>query len=263
MGTLPTHAEMDGWPKERWGLEQFAAERKLLCAWTDRNTLADELITDPVNNIYPALYNASGATVTEIRVEKLNKAAQTEQATAIASYEKAVLTVNYSTLLGPKLWNQRLYMEQMSTHADFHRLAHRGLLFGSGGGARHLNEAEASLKIQGGMTYSVTFYQLPDLPTATWQAEPYRVNDGQITTPRGVVYPPETLLYVGSRNIVTTYASGTGGFQVTYVFRYKSNNGLGWNRFFNQQTNNYEYVFLTNGQKSLPYRTMNFGVFFD
>ena len=96
MAISVAYYEMAGWPRELFFIDAFAGERKLICDWGDRTALATEIML-PGNNIYP--YNNSGAFVSHVPKARplVNGKELQGSLVHMASYVKAVVTVNYST----------------------------------------------------------------------------------------------------------------------------------------------------------------------
>ena len=92
--TLPTYDEMADSPREDRGRFEFTASRRLVCAWDDRLSLANGLMSWP-GQLYP-YWEGSGARVDGIGVEPLPGSKVSQNGVGLATYEKAVVTVRYT-----------------------------------------------------------------------------------------------------------------------------------------------------------------------
>lgn len=265
-----TFSTMDGSPKGIWKWDHYFAVTQLECDWGDANTLASELY-DATNCTYP--YNDSGATVVDVGIQPMKRVA-VNQATEtfnseyplayLAKYSKAVLTVKYSTL-GPKPVNGKLITERLQGHADFKRLPHGPCWFGVDSDARKFLPAEGLLKIEGGLLYSITFHRLATFPLAASPGvvRPYTVNAGAIAAPvLGMTFEPETLLYLGARVHHAVLLTGSTPYTATFPFRYKSNDGDGWNFVWDQEKGEYRKPKFANGNWNRAYTAIDFSSIF-
>lgn len=240
--------EHAGWPRELVFVDAFAAERKLVCAWGDRQTLANEILSTG-NNVYP--YNSSGALVSHVpRIRPLVNGKETQGAQVhMADYELAVVTVNYSTKgrITGVTPGGNLISEWMSTGSTFKTLDRTQLAWAANDG-EPLKPGEGLDKIEPVGNYVLLYNSLPVLPGSVL-TQPGTVNNAGVSTYLlGLTFAAETLLYMGSNITRSLNALGVTAFQVRHKFRYKANAdefGVhGWNYFWNTATNKYEQVFV-------------------
>lgn len=264
MAISVTHREVDGWPKEVYSLEGFAGERKLHCAWSDRHTLATELLFPP-NNIYP--YNSTGAMVTHLpKVEGLRRGKQSQGNTsALASYETAVLLVNYSTfgLATGVTPSQLLISEWTETWSETKTLDRTKFQWKKADGTfTNLGPSEGPSKLEPGMDYVLMYHNLAFVPNAV-TAQPGTVNSGTANTYLlGISFPAETIMYMGAVVKHRTTTGGNDGYTVRYRFRYaphvRDGVARGWNWHWNTENARYEPLYDMDGNVTRPYETSSF-----
>ncbi len=254
--------EHAGWPRELNFIDAFAGERKLVCAWGDRQTLANEILVPP-NNVYP--YNNSGAFVSHApKTRPLANGKQTQGAqTHMASYELAVVTVNYSTKgqVAGVTPGGDLISEWMSTGATFKTLDRTDLVWAANDGDP-LRPAEGADKIEPIGSYILLYNSLPVLPDAVL-TQPGTVNSIAVSTYLlGLTFAAETLLYMGANITPSRNSQGVTTFQVRHKFRYAAHAddaGVhGWNYFWRASTNRYEQVFKAGGIRVKPFTPVAF-----
>ncbi len=242
------YSEVGGWPKEVYSITGFAGERRVTCAWGDRHALAVGLMTPP-DNIYP--YNSSGALVTHLpNVEGLRKGRQAQGDTAdMASYEKAVLTVNYSTfgIATGRTSTGLLITEWTEGWSEHKTLNHAELQWGPDATDDALRPSEGPSKIEPGMDYILMYHSLSSLPAALLTQQG-TVNDAVVSSYLlGLSFPTETVQYMSPmvKHRVTT--EGSTGYQVRYRFRFKPNiqdgEAKGWNWHWNTAEGKYQQVY--------------------
>ncbi len=258
------YSEVSGWPKEVYSITGFAGERRVTCAWGDRHALAVGLMTPP-DNIYP--YNSSGALVTHLpNVEGLRKGKQAQGPTAdMASYEKAVLTVNYSTFgIATGKTPSGLLITEWTEGWTEHKTLNRAVFqWGTGAGARILGPNEGPGKIEPGMDYILMYHSLPSLPGALLTQQG-TVNNAVVSSYLlGLSFPAETVQYMSPmvKHRVTT--EGSTGYEVRYRFRFKPNiqdgEAKGWNWFWRAEKDAYEQLYdVVTEEVKKPYALTTF-----
>lgn len=260
MAISVAYREMAGWPREKFTWEAFAGERKLMCAWSDRTALAIEIMTPP-NNIYP--YNDSGAFVTHIpQVEPFRHGKQSQgTATDTATYEKAVVTVNYSTqgIATGRAPNGTLISEWTETWADHKQLGRTHFEWSDGD---KLEPGDAPGKIEPGMDYILVYHGLAVAPAGVLK-KTGTVNSNAVSSYLlGLSFPAETVQYMGAQVKHSITAQGSTGLQVRYKFRYaphyRDGEAKGWNWFWRSETCQYEQIYDVNGVVKKPYTPAEF-----
>ena len=254
MAVSVNHYEMTNWPKEGYRLGGgFIAERRLKCAWTDRDTLAREILGET----YP--YNSIGAMAMEAYPEPIKGEALAVGASAdMSSYAEAVVVVKYSTQGASEVVSGNLISEWLETSIDFKTLDHRGLQWGVGGGAEALFPAEAPGRIEPTIDYVLLYHELSAVPSSV-VTHTGLVNASAVTAYlMGLTFAPETLLYLGAQVGRSITTAGSTGFSVKHRFRFKGNDGHGWNWFWDQRTHGYSQIRLKTGAVHKPYLTAGF-----
>ncbi len=262
MAISVAYYEMAGWPRELVFVDAFAGERKLICAWGDRATLANDILS-PGNNVYP--YNNSGALVSHVpKIRPLAGGKETQGAQIhMASYEKAVVTVNYSTkgrIVGVTPGGD-LISEWMSTGSTFKTLDRTQLAWAANDG-EPLRPGEGPDKIEPVANYVLLYNSLPSLPGSVLTS-PGTVNSEAVSTYLlGLTFAAETLMYAGSNITRSLNPQGASAFQVRQKFRYRANAdefGVhGWNYFWRTKKNKYEQVFEAGGDRIKPFTPIAF-----
>jgi len=263
MAISVTYYEANGWPKDAYTIDGFAGERKLVCDWGDRHTLATEIMTPP-NNIYP--YNDIGAMVTHIpRVEGWRKGKQSAGTTAgMASYEKAVVTVNYSTfgVATGTTPNQLLISEWTETWSEVKTLDKTKYFWGTA--PKNLGPGEGPSKLEPGMDYILVYHNLLVVPGAVTTV-PGTCNSNVVNAYLlGLSFPAETLVFDGAnvKHRITT--TGSTGYTVRYRFRFKPNvrdgeaKGWNWQWNANKGHDRYEQLYDEDGDVKKTYTPTTF-----
>ena len=88
-----TYRTLDGYPTGRWVRGDFFGTTKLTCAWGDAGTLLTEIDASPAWP-YTAI-GPSGAVAYDAEIEPF--AVQTAEGTATSNYNRALVTVKYTT----------------------------------------------------------------------------------------------------------------------------------------------------------------------
>jgi hypothetical protein len=220
------HSEWHGWPRWRWRQGEFYGERKLLCAWDDQATLAQELDTYP-NNVWPYPGGSSDALAFDIESRPF-PARITQAGTTLdprASYQHALLTVRYTTK-GPTYVNGNYVEEwfepwQERHQADWTKLAWDGV---NGQGLRP-NEAPTGTYY--GIVYVQKFTQLTTPPADTLSFVGYINANAVACYTFNRIFGAETLLYGGCTLRRRVSAGGSQKWSISRRFLYKYD---GWNK---------------------------------
>ena len=217
------------------GLE---ASVQLRCTWGNRLTLADDLISNrrpwpsfTAAKCFSASITPDGADYTTAGQECV--------------YTHAIVSANYSTLA-----QRDLISESIEPVANFRTLDHR-LFRWNGGAGVPLNEQEAPGQLIRSFNLVRTMYNIPAVP-ATILSLPGCCNSAVYSSALlGLSFAAETLLF-GLKPLTRTITTGgTTGFTVTTSFSFQPN---GWNRFWNQRANAYQFIHLAgSGTPYKPY----------
>ena len=212
-----SYEELDGWPRSTWDQGDFDGERRMLCAWSDRVALLNELDANP---FWPTSNYPEGPADALIRSARIFPFARMLGNT-YAEYEWCVILARYSTR-GPQ-WDaiNKLYIEEtldpsgMSFSVDSENL-------------RWVSDEEPVLANDAPtnhdylVEYQVSFHFLTSLPT--WiLSRPGLVNANTFgTAGLGFVsFAPGTLKYMGSAVRGTYSLAKLPRYTVTAKFSYK------------------------------------------
>ncbi len=242
--------ELVNFPKEKVELEGFSATRKLIVDWTDRQTVMDDLIGRGVGvlgEIYPYRIT-SGARVISVTSEPLPGSA-TKGSGEVAVYEKALLTVNYSTPRGGNRGERAggggsIISESIEPWVENTVVDHRGLAWEnpSGGISIPLNPGEAPSKLETGYDYVFTRHRLTSIPSAPSNLIGTSNESPIFTVFSGINFPTQTLLMLPF-TVQHTVAAGSNSsvWTITYRFRFKPN---GWNVWWHKKFQAYAKILI-------------------
>ena len=241
MPTAVQYTEQAGSPNESFGEDEFTASRTLICPWSQRHTLLCDLIS--TQELYP--YNSPG--VRARAVSGTAKPFGTLQldagGTNVTAYEKALVTVNYSTKSGDENDAQDLISESLEPNIEFLTCDHNEFCWGSASGDK-LKENEAPGRQVRSLDYVFTIYNMPSIPAAVLGLCGC-VNNAPVTAQLlGLTFPTETLLYTPPQLSRTITTDGTGGWQMQFRFSYRPN---GWNKYWRHKTQTWERIYLASG----------------
>ena len=222
--------EMQGWPREWADLDCVGAERKLMCAWDERFTLANE-ITTYSDNIYP--YLTVGAGLADIYAEKVAIepfAAQTQAAIqASAEYDWALVTVRYSSL---SPGTADLVTEWIEP----------AMITLPGGRARWEDDDRKSPVenresiLMPALVYNLKYHRAAAV-SASIPPAIGKINSGAVATKLlGLTFDANTLLYCVPRISRTLSMAGVTLFNIHHRCAFKSAGGNGWNWHWNAET---------------------------
>lgn len=223
--------EMHGYPRETWESSLYKAERKLMVAWSDRHALMTELLTAG-GHVYP--YNALGAVCKRVSAEPFKGKQSQGGETDESSYEKAIVTANYTTPVSDTPQWDDIYgyiSQSLEPMGEFITLSHEGFKWGAQDGPA-IKPAESPGMMMRGLKYIFSRYYLTSVPAAllTYQNT---TNLGEISaTLLGLDFTPEQLLF--STFNLTRDSDGT--WTLTYIFLVKE---TGWNKFYHSDSDAY------------------------
>lgn len=237
-----SYEELDGWPQSYWDRGDFYGERRLLCAWSDRVSLLNELDADfqwPTS-LYPE--GPSAALARTARVIPFGRMPLTSSQN-YAEYEWAIIQVHYSTK-GPK-WDaiNKLFIEEtmdpafMSFSVDNANLRWKN-------DDKRVEPNDAPVNHDCLLEYQIAFHFLTSLPT--WiLARPGLCNSNTfITAGLGISFAPYTIKYMGSSIRGTYSLAKLPRYHVTAKFLFKWSE---WNKFWRHDTAAWEYMVNKDG----------------
>ena len=232
--------EMDGSPDEGADRDGFTATRKIMCAYADRHLLSAELLTMP-GQLYP--YKSCLARATKVGIVGMGQFQWTGTA---PTYEKAVLTVQYST---PK-WGhpeQRggsgsdYISESLEPTAEFMTTDWHGLTWGSGGPA--LVAEEAPGRLIRGLDYVYKRHHVMVVPSAALTLVGLVNLAAQGTATLGLTFAAQTLLFQPPLIDRVVDTLGVSKLTLTYRFTFRSSGGHGWNWYWHKDTQTYKQMY--------------------
>lgn len=246
------HYEMHGWPKEAGRLDRgFKGVRKIICDWGERATLADSLLLTE----YP--YLGTGALCRYITIQPLG-GIQAGGAAAEATYEKAVLTAEYTTY-GPRFRSgtHTLLSEIIETSRESRQLNSKKLKWKDG---TAVEDNERFPMLHAGFTYHLKYHNAISIPTSVLQYEGYLNATATTAYWFGLTFAARTLMYMGPRMSHFISSGGNNRYGITHTFVYRYNNGYGHNGYLRQSTMTYQPLYIkgTSTQLRLPEVVFNF-----
>ena len=264
MATTIPHQELDGYPIERRTIEGFRATRKLVCAWDQRATLRGDLIGGAVGEgpqVYP--YNlAWGAVVRSVEVEpyggqrKGSVTGLTSPSSYLATYDKALLTVEYSTPTGrdePQVDADNpnpssYFAETFEIGVEHITLDYSKFKWTTAD--QDLEPGEAPTKIVAQGSYTLTHYYTPYFPDGLDDL-PGTVNSGVYTAKQiykssgnKKTWAAGTMLMLPMRIETVTDSTGKKSLNITYTMAWRKD---GWNKFFDAQNGTWDTISKKDG----------------
>jgi len=224
--------EMQATVSETWSEDAVTAQVQLMCDWTDRHSLAADILLN--RRVFPAL----SAWAFPPRAVSCAIAMFPAKGTASGQeldYEKAIVTVAYSTAA-----EADLVSESLEPTVEFLTQDYRRFRWTDEDGDLLLEGEAPGVQLRG-LNLVRTLYRVePPLP-AVLLTGVGGVNDTTyVSSLLGLTFAAETLLFVPpvlSRSITT---AGAGAWQIGLKFSFKPN---GWNKYFRAATNTWERIF--------------------
>lgn len=236
MPTNVLHWEVNGQPVENWGEDEFTATRQLRCAWSDRLQLMADLIGG--RDVYP--YFDSGSRLTARTGGAVPFGRQVGESGVTASYETALVTINYSTKGNDKEGNQGdLYSETLEPNVEFLTLGHEDFRWGSADGEA-LKENEAPGRLIRSLDYLLTIYQVYAIPSAVLDLIGCVNYTSWLADLLGLTFPAGTLLYNPPQITRKITFEEIEPWTLSFRFSYRPD---GWNKFWRQKTQQFESIY--------------------
>lgn len=222
--TIP-YKEKSGSPKEFLSSEEIIIERRLLCDWGQRISLARELLGYWWGGIYypPDLYVPQGnenlyyVYAKDVNIEPIISSPQT----AGLGYEKALLTVTYRLFDFYQVGDDNIIVtERIEPASEFITLDREGLGFGTGGSRKELKSEnmEAPAKISRMIDWVYTLYQVPWLQAYHFDLAG-KVNNSPVRSRAlALIFPTETLLCGNPTANREVTRMGNHTWTITYRF---------------------------------------------
>ena len=264
MAITVSYAEMQGSPSEsqaRSGAK--IATRQLICDWGDRWTLLGQIQNDAYENESGTGMICTGATSAPVL-------GANSGATTISTYEKALITANYSIVTFESDPSGVNITESIEPNAEFLTVSPKRLRWTNATGDQVVDD-EAPGKLLIGFDYVINKENLVEVPS-TILTLINKVNAASISpTSEGLdhlIFPAETLLYQPPSIARSFNEDGDAVWNVSYRLTYKPNidvSGVkrGWNYYFRVkdgagEEGNFDTMFNFNGNQYLAYKTGDF-----
>lgn len=258
--TIP-YSEAAGSPTFSMDESGFSGQRVLLCAYTNRVTLAQQLkggTFDTARYLPQSFPGFSKALVSKVDGAPFyDEEVRPDGAdTSAAVYVTAQLTVSYKTGLDqsdPGDDTKPQVQESIEPYAEFMTLPAQGF-FWSGTNGAALKDEEAPGKLFKGANWNITIKAVKDIPSATYSLCG-KVNADQVhSNTLNVDFDAETLLYNPPVLTRVVQADGTLAWDIAYRFSFRPQ---GWNRFWRGATQEWERIYNKDGPAD-PYETGDF-----
>ncbi len=240
-----TYCEFDGSPRESFGPDEFRAEVKLLCAYSDRYSLVEELMYSAYPRLaYPCYcWNCS--------IEGYGKCTASNGNTGLAAYDYAVVNATFSTK-NPSV--EDLYVEEFVPTIDYLKLPCSGLYWDTTD-KPPLQPDECPGIPQPGGVYRLTRYMLSSVPAfATDLQGCVNLAAFSPATPGwNLTFAAQTLLFNPPKINRAFKSDGSYVFTVSTELIWKPNRcpvhnvDRGWNWFFHPRSNQFVQILACTG----------------
>ena len=221
--------EMQGWPKEDFFLDDFAPERKIIVPWSTRFNEADSI--DTVEYQYAP---GCGAYPVHIGIEPLD--AQTGSPSPLASYEKAVLTVRYSS----KRSTEGAVTEFIEPNEGIDRRVTGNLYWAAD---NPIDARNLTPPIRPGCVYHRIRRKVAIVPAAALGQAGYVNSNLVYSVVLGIGFNPG-FLRARVPGITRTWTqAGLTSYSIHQQFVYRYNGGHGWNSQYNPETGSYAPIY--------------------
>lgn len=238
------HHEMFGYPRARWVEGHFVGRRQIMVKnWSERWEFLKEL-NQAVNLPYPYSDGPTDALARAAAVKGFGWVARDQDGPfpRLALYEKAVVTVDYSTrgpvLIAGQLVSERI--EHSTTHKAFDT---SGLRWESADSDIRVNVGEVT-RFDAGLDYVLRYHQTLGMPLWLF-ITPGTVNSntvGCLTLPFS--FAPYTVRY---RGCVIERSAGLGMLPAFDIIVRCSIAPGTWRKFWRPQTGQYETIYIAGG----------------
>lgn len=254
--------ELEGSPSEERTRDGFSATRRLKCAWADRGTLRDELLTFPGHEYPHTNILAMCTGVSSAPFGKHGQGAADGATGFLSAPAEAILTCRYEsyrTNIAQRNPNPTVPGAVEMISEDMEPTVEGAALWKPPGWELTYDVARA-LKVPEGAEPSIPMYKEKytftrhhlNVPPNTLGELLLHCNQQPLETRLlGMTFEPETLLFMGVRINVVSDSTGTRKFTANYNFHYQPN---GWNRFprINTATGLLQWYHMYVGDLSAP-----------
>ena len=250
--TIP-HYEVQGFPREQQTLSKFTAVRAVRCLWSQRYSLAWELL-DPTN-LYP--YNAFKAYCVHVDYRPWGEGdrivAQSTHPTDVklSHYLDWALVIAKYTTANIAYVNGLLIEERLVTGLEHRKGVWQRMQIGEGETARAAFDAEAPTRLEPVGWYMLRYPRYPTLPPAVTVIEGC-INSGAYATKiLGYTFPVRTMMYKGGKVERSLTTGGVSAWDVTHEAEIKRTR---WDYIWDQFTATYvPYIDPVTGAIGCPF----------
>ena len=248
-------------PREQITGGSFEAVRHLQCDWSDRLTLARDLLgyteqsEETVINHRPHAYPHDASLVAD--AASIAPAGAAAPADGVMAWAKARLQVTYRA---PAFGSAddppetALVSESIEPAAEFLTLSGKDIYWDASQ-TDALGEDYDLPKLVRMAEWVYTRHRMPYVPSGTWGLIG-KVNASAVTSSRlGATFAAETLLYQPPQLRRVTTTGGTEGWEITYRFTYRPD---GWNKFHKPGSQTPAAIYDASGSVFKPYPTASF-----
>lgn len=244
LNTTGLEGELPGYPIGDWTEGQFVGQSKLVITWSTVATLLADLSTSPTNQ-FPYSFGPTSALARRARVEPLGGryAAQNNALSSVeASYEKAVVTVWYSTK-GPRYNGSDLYEEWFEPSGKVERVD-TSLLEWYNDGTSLKAEVPHLLRPFPSVDYCQKWFRLASIPAWAFGRIGY-INSNSVTAPvSGVAFAAKTLLYKPPEIRISVTLGKVSSYDLICRYGYDPN---GWDKVWRPSAAAYQTVRIAGG----------------
>jgi hypothetical protein len=237
--------ELEGWPKEIAQLDDFCPERKVICDWASR--LSEGTAIGEVE--YPYIPGC-GAFPVYMLVEPFT-AQNNADGALLASYEKAVITVRYSTKGISSGGGGALISESISPSDGIAGASVLSMYYATSGEA--LAPASRPFIHHGGCVFQHTRFRLSSVPPALLTNVNCVNRTVMSSSILGVTFAAESLRTAVPNISRAWTTSGITTFTVVQQFHFRYAGGKGWNSVYDPTTGLFDYVKDKSGNRIREY----------
>lgn len=235
--------EIPGYPKGKWDTGYFYGVRKVIVGWADRLALLQELDTQALGT-WPYIDGPSWAIARRAEIDPLGDGQTNATGSQLASYEKAQVTIYYSTK-GPRWVNNQLYEEKIEPAAEYHTVNPDKLCWGSAGGT-DLTKTESFGRLFYHFDYVQIFHRVSASPFSIQSRVGYTNSNSVVAPQLGMTFAPGTLLF--KPPVMSHSVTLSGGDSWDLYIRYGFH-PAGWNKVWRQSAMSYQDVYVKGGSQ--------------
>ena len=226
---------------ESWSNDKISTQVELKVAWNERYDVLHNLLTS--GKRWP--YHASNTCIASSGSIVPFPGQQGTRDGGGYIYDYAKLTVVFESLSATEGEETTIYSESIEPTLEFQTLPPSQFRWGSGSGDELLPE-EAPGRLQVGLDYVVTLYNLPSIPTEAVTLIG-KSNSGTVTSASlGLTFAAETLLFNPPKISRNVAFGSSNRYTMQTRFTCKPS---GWNKFWRSSTQAYESIYVAGGSE--------------